>query len=111
MSRSDLPPASSSPSDFVPATMQAAVYRGINDIRVEKIPVPTIREGELLVKVAVCGVCPTDIKKIQYGTVPPPRVFGHETSGTIVAIGQQVRNFKVGQRVGLHHHVPCMQCH
>ena len=47
--------------------------------------------GELLVKVAVCGVCPTDIKKIHYGTVPPPRIFGHETAGTIVRAGARVR--------------------
>ncbi len=59
--------------------MQAVVFRGKNDLRVETVPVPSIKSGELLVKVAVCGVCPTDIKKIHYGTLPPPRVFGHET--------------------------------
>ena len=62
-------------------------------------------------RVAVCGVCPTDIKKIQYGTVPPPRIFGHETAGTIVRVGARVRGFKVGERVALHHHVPCLKCH
>src|SRR5204863_1924514 len=67
--------------------MRAVVYRGVNDLRVETVPVPHIQSNELLVKVAVCGVCPTDIKKIQYGTVPPPRIFGHETAGTIVRIG------------------------
>jgi len=60
---------------------------------------------------AVCGVCPTDIKKIQYGTGTPPRIFGHETAGTIVRIGARVKNFQVGDRVGLHHHVPCLKCH
>jgi L-iditol 2-dehydrogenase len=91
--------------------MQAVVYRGVNDLRVEILPVPRISPNELLVKVAVCGVCPTDIKKIQHGTVPPPRVFGHETSGTIVKLGARVRGFKIGDRVALHHHVPCMKCH
>src|SRR5690349_18268642 len=91
--------------------MQAVVYRGVNDLRVETLPVPKIRAGELLVKVAVCGVCPTDIKKIQYGTVPPPRVFGHETAGTIVSVGARVRGFRVGDRVALHHHIPCLKCH
>src|SRR2546425_11552479 len=95
----------------VPASMQAVVYRGANDLRVESVPVPAIRAGELLVKVAVCGVCPTDIKKIQYGTVSPPRIFGHETAGTIVRVGARVRKFKVGDRVALHHHVPCLECH
>lgn len=91
--------------------MRAVVYRGINDLRVEELPVPRIQSNELLVKVAVCGVCPTDIKKIQYGTVPPPRVFGHETAGTIVQTGARVKLFRVGDRVALHHHVPCLQCH
>jgi L-iditol 2-dehydrogenase len=95
----------------VPKTMQAVVYREVNDLRVETLPVPRITSNDILVKVAVCGVCPTDIKKIHYGTVPPPRVFGHETSGTIVKIGARVRGFKVGERVALHHHVPCMKCH
>ncbi len=95
----------------IPKTMQAVVYRGVNDLRVETVPVPEIRAGELLVRVAVCGVCPTDIKKIHYGTVPPPRIFGHETAGTVVRLGRGVRGFKVGDRVALHHHVPCMDCH
>jgi len=107
----------------IPKTMRAVVYRGINDLRVETVPVPGIGSGELLVKVAVCGVCPTDIKKIHYGLLPPPRIYGHETAGTIVKIGGgkttlTVRSpsapkfvLKVGDRVALHHHVPCMECH
>ena len=103
--------------------MRAAVYRGPNDVRIETVPVPRIGRNELLVKVAACGVCPTDIKKIQYGTVPPPRIFGHETAGTIVQVGgrnseagsQSLRtphsDLRVGDRVALHHHVPCMDCH
>ena len=91
--------------------MRAVVYRGANDLRVERVPVPRIGPGELLVRVAVCGVCPTDIKKVQYGTVPPPRIFGHETAGTIVRVGSRVRQFHVGERVALHHHVPCLECH
>ncbi len=96
---------------FIPKTMRAVVYRGANDLRLETVPVPRIGPEELLVQVAVCGVCPTDIKKIQYGTVPPPRIFGHETAGTIVRAGARVRGFKVGERVALHHHVPCRECH
>jgi L-iditol 2-dehydrogenase len=95
--------------------MRAVVYRGVNDLRLETVPVPRIGAHELLVKVAVCGVCPTDIKKIQYGTVPPPRIFGHETAGTIVKTGGGASvlasRFKVGDRVALHHHVPCLDCH
>jgi L-iditol 2-dehydrogenase len=97
----------------IPKTMRAAVYRGANDLRTETVPVPTIGKNELLVRVATCGVCPTDIKKIHYGTVPPPRIFGHETAGTIIKIGAgtAASHFKVGDRVALHHHVPCMECH
>src|SRR3569623_1749752 len=98
-------------SFLIPKTMRALVYRGIDDLRVEEVPVPRIGPGELLVKVAACGVCPTDIKKIHYGTVAPPRIFGHETAGTIVKTGARVRGFKAGDRVALHHHVPCLKCH
>ncbi len=76
--------------------MQALVYRGKNDLRIETVSVPETLPDELLVKVAVCGVCPTDIKKIQYGTVPPPRIFDHETAGTIVRVGSRLTNFKIG---------------
>ena len=95
----------------IPKSMQAVVYRGPRDLRVEQVPVPRIGANDLLVRVATCGVCPTDIKKIHYGTVPPPRVFGHETAGTIVKLGALVRGFRVGDRVALHHHVPCLDCH
>ncbi len=94
----------------VPSQMRAVVYRGVDDLRLETLPVPEIGPGELLVRVAVCGVCPTDLKKIHYGTVPPPRVFGHETSGTVARAGAGVK-FRVGDRVALHHHVPCLDCH
>jgi L-iditol 2-dehydrogenase len=99
----------------IPKTMRAVVYRGVNDLRVETVPVPRIGANELLVKVAVCGVCPTDIKKIQCGDIQPPRIFGHETAGTIVRIGGgasvPASRFKIGDRVALHHHVPCLDCH
>ncbi|MDE3100098.1 MAG: alcohol dehydrogenase catalytic domain-containing protein [Verrucomicrobiota bacterium] len=96
----------------IPKTMRAVVYRGADDLRLERVPVPEIGANELLVKVAVCGVCPTDIKKIHYGTIQPPRIFGHETAGTIVKAGLLARRagFRVGERVALHHHVPCLEC-
>jgi len=95
----------------IPQTMRAVVYRGVNDLRVETVPVPHIQSNELLVQVAACGVCPTDIKKIQFGTVPPPRIFGHETAGTISQVGARLKGFRIGERVALHHHVPCLDCH
>jgi L-iditol 2-dehydrogenase len=91
--------------------MQAAVYRGVNDMRVETVPVPKIGVGELLVKVATCGVCGTDLKKIHTGSHSAPRIFGHEMAGTIVEVGQGVTSYAVGERVMVFHHVPCGDCY
>lgn len=90
--------------------MLALVYRGKGLLRVEDIPVPEIDAGELLVRVEACGVCGTDIKKIEKGLVTPPRVFGHETAGVVVRKGPGVTRFSEGQRVVLHHHIPCGEC-
>jgi L-iditol 2-dehydrogenase len=94
----------------IPTTMRAVVYRGINDMRVETVPVPSIGPGELLVKVATCGICGTDLKKIHTGSHSAPRIFGHEMSGTVVGIGKGVTRFQGGERVVVHHHVPCGEC-
>jgi len=64
----------------------------------------------MLVRVEACGVCPTDIKKIQKGLLPPPRIFGHETAGVVARLGAGVRRFREGDRVALHHHIPCRAC-
>jgi L-iditol 2-dehydrogenase len=95
----------------VPATMRAAVYRGVNDVRVETIPVPEIGAGEVLVKIHTCGICGTDLKKIHSGSHDAPRIFGHEMSGAIVRIGEGVAGFAVGDRVMAYHHVPCGECY
>ena len=62
----------------IPATMRAAVYRGVNDVRVETVPVPEIGPGEVLMRIHTCGVCGTDLKKIHTGSHAAPRIFGHE---------------------------------
>ncbi|HTE87792.1 MAG TPA: zinc-dependent dehydrogenase [Terriglobales bacterium] len=95
----------------IPATMLAAVYRGVNDIRLETVPVPKIGAGELLLRVHTCGICGTDLKKIATGSHSSPRIFGHETSGEIAAVGDGVREFKVGGRVVVFHHIPCGNCY
>ncbi len=95
----------------IPATMRAVVYRGVNEMRVETVPVPRIGPGELLVKVATCGICGTDLKKIHTGSHSAPRIFGHEMAGTIVAVGQGVTRFQIGERVMVFHHVPCGECY
>lgn len=90
--------------------MRAAVYRGPNQMIVESVPVPAIGAGELLVEVTACGVCGTDLKKIHLGLQPPPRIYGHETTGRIAALGDGVTGWRVGQRVALYHHIPCGAC-
>jgi L-iditol 2-dehydrogenase len=90
--------------------MRAAVYRGANDLRIEELPVPEVGAGEMLVRVDACGICGTDIKKIQKGLLPPPRVLGHEIAGTVARLGAGVSRLREGQRVALHHHVPCGGC-
>jgi L-iditol 2-dehydrogenase len=96
---------------IVPGTMCAAVYRGVNDVRVETIPVPEIGAGELLVKIHTCGICGTDLKKIATGSHSAPRIFGHEMSGTVARVGDGVTTFRVGDRVMIFHHIPCGECY
>jgi len=91
--------------------MRAAVYRGVNDVRVETVPVPEIGPGELLVKIHTCGICGTDLKKIHTGSHSAPRIFGHEMAGTVAAVGEGVRDFKIGDRVMAFHHSPCGNCY
>jgi L-iditol 2-dehydrogenase len=95
---------------MIPATMQAAVYRGINDVRLETVPVPKIGAGEILVRVHTCGICGTDLKKISTGSHSAPRIFGHETSGIVAAVGEGVIKFRPGDRVVVFHHIPCGRC-
>jgi len=90
--------------------MRAAVYRGKGRMVVEDVPVPRIAEGEVLIRVAACGICGTDIKKIEHGFVAAPQIFGHEVSGTVVALGAGVTRWKVGDRVMSFHHIPCGAC-
>jgi L-iditol 2-dehydrogenase len=111
MLKSSLQPEVSSNVTVVPATMRAAVYRGINDVRIETIPVPEIGPGEVLVKIHTCGICGTDLKKIHTGSHDAPRVFGHEMAGTIAKVGEGVTGFAVGDRVMAYHHIPCGECY
>jgi L-iditol 2-dehydrogenase len=95
----------------IPCTMRAAVYRGIDDVRVETVPVPEIGLGEVLVKIDTCGICGTDLKKIHTGSHDAPRIFGHELSGTVARVGEGVAGFSVGDRVMAYHHIPCGNCY
>ena len=90
--------------------MKAAVYRGKSQVVVEEIARPEIGPGELLVRVESCGICHTDLKKIEYDLLAPPRIYGHETAGVVAEIGEGVTKFAVGDRVVAFHHIPCGTC-
>ena len=94
----------------IPLTMHAAVYRGNGAVSVDEIPTPRIGPGEILVRVEACGICHTDLKKIEYNLLPPPRVYGHETAGVVAAVGAGVNEFSLGDRVVAFHHIPCLEC-
>lgn len=110
MSQSGIILENSSSSYSVPSEMRAAVYRGKGRVVVETVPVPAIGAGEVLIRVASCGICGTDLKKIEHGFVAAPQIFGHEVSGTVVAVGEGVTKWKLGDRVMSFHHVPCGAC-
>jgi L-iditol 2-dehydrogenase len=90
--------------------MRAGVYREKGIVRVEEVPVPEVADGEVLIKVAACGICGTDIKKIYNAYVAPPQILGHELAGTVVAVGRGVTQWKLGDRVMSFHHIPCGRC-
>jgi L-iditol 2-dehydrogenase len=94
----------------VPKTMRAGVYRDKGVVRVEEVPVPEVGPNEVLIKVAACGICGTDIKKIFQRYVEPPQILGHELAGTVVANGPGVTKFAPGDRVMSFHHIPCAKC-
>jgi len=94
----------------IPPTMQAAVYKGQSVVSVEQVPIPEIGPGEMLVRVEACGICHTDLKKIEYNLLAPPRIYGHETAGVVVRVGRDVLRFAPGDRVVVFHHIPCKNC-
>jgi L-iditol 2-dehydrogenase len=90
--------------------MQAAVYTGASTVAVQSVATPEIGPGEILIRVESCGICHTDLKKIEYNLLAPPRIYGHETAGVVAAVGREVHKFKLGDRVIVFHHIPCMEC-
>jgi L-iditol 2-dehydrogenase len=103
-------PIADSDLSAIPGTMQAAVYRGRSLVHVEEIPTPAIGAGEILIRVEACGICHTDLKKIEHNLLDPPRVYGHETAGVVARVGAGVAKFRAGDRVVAFHHIPCGSC-
>ena len=96
-------------------TMTAAVLYGKEDIKIEQVPIPKVGKGEVLVKVAVALTDGTDLKVFQRGyhakMIVPPALFGHELAGTIVEVGEGVKNFRRGMRVVALNSAPCGACY
>ncbi len=96
----------------VPSDMLCAVWRGTGDLRLERQPVEAPRGDEVLVRVAACGVCATDLHLLD-GSIalyPPPRILGHETAGVVAAVGPAVRSLRPDDRVALDTSIPCDRC-
>jgi L-iditol 2-dehydrogenase len=94
--------------------MTAAVLYGKEDVKIEQVPIPTVDEGEVLVKVHVALTCGTDLKVYQRGyharMIVPPALFGHELAGVIEEVGPKVAGFKKGMRVVALNSAPCGSC-
>ncbi len=90
--------------------MLAAVYRGDSRVAAEEVATPLIADDEVLIRVEACGICHTDLKKIQHNLLAPPRIYGHETAGVVARAGGKVRQYSQGDRVIVFHHVPCRDC-
>lgn len=96
--------------ESVPASMQAAVYLGDSRVAVQSVATPEIGPREVLIRVESCGICHTDLKKVEYNLLPAPRIYGHETAGVIAAVGAEVSKYVPGDRVIVFHHIPCGDC-
>ena len=89
--------------------MKVAVYYRNDDVRTEERPVPSISDGEILVRMRASGICGTDVME-WYRIKKAPCVLGHEMAGEIVKVGRNIKRFMKGDRVFVSHHVPCYKC-
>jgi len=90
--------------------MLAVEYHSNDNVHIVDLPIPEISPGELLVQLRACGLCASDVME-WYMKPRAPIYPGHEPVGIVAAVGEGVQQFSVGQRVFIHHHVPCMICH
>jgi L-iditol 2-dehydrogenase len=91
--------------------MKTASVKEPSVISVDETENPQLTSGDILVQMQACGICGSDLEKVfgQYGQ--PSMRLGHEPSGIILDVGSDVTEFKKGDRVFTHHHVPCYDCH
>jgi len=100
---------------LVKEQMMAAVLYGKEHLEVEPVCIPQIERGDVLVRVRAALTCGTDVKVFRRGyharMIVPPALFGHELAGDIVAVGSDVKGFRVGQRVVAANSAPCLDCY
>jgi len=101
--------------DGLPATMNVNVLAAVEEMRSERRPVPEPGRGEVLVRIGSVGICGSDVHYYRHGriadyVVREPLVLGHEAGGVIVAVGDDVPDDRVGERVALEPGVPCRHC-
>jgi len=92
-------------------SMKAAFVKDSSSVVVEDVENPILGTGDVLVKMHACGICGSDLEKVFGKYSQPSTRLGHEPSGTIEKVGENVTDFKKGDRVFVHHHVPCYSCH
>ncbi len=90
--------------------MRVASWYNNRDVRIEEMPVPDIGPDELLMKVIASGICGSDVME-WYRLDRAPLVLGHEVAGQVVEVGENIKQYKAGDRVVIAHHVPCNTCH
>src|SRR5215213_1481590 len=94
--------------------MMAAVLYGKEHLQIEPVAVPRIEKSDVLVRVRAALTCGTDIKVFLRGyharMIVPPALFGHELAGDVVAVGERVKGFDIGQRIVAANSAPCLRC-
>lgn len=90
--------------------MRVAMWYNNQDVRVEELSEPQPGPGDVLIRIEASGICGSDVME-WYRLSRAPLVLGHEVAGEIVAVGEGVKRFRVGDRVAATHHVPCYTCH
>jgi L-iditol 2-dehydrogenase len=89
--------------------MLACLLEGPNKIALRDVLVPKLSHGDVLVKMEACGICGTDLERVD-GRLGPGGILGHEASGTIQEVSEGVTDYAPGDRIVAHHHVPCYKC-
>lgn len=90
--------------------MRVGMYYNNRKVEIEELPVPKIGKRDILVKIMASGICGSDVLE-WYRMKKAPLVLGHEVAGEVVEVGDEITEFKSGDRVFATHHVPCDECH